>query len=121
MSKQSALIELRDKLRQFAKERDWEQFHNPKNLVMALSGEMGELCELFQWLTPEESIELPKSAKGERLEEELADLFLYLIRLADVLDIDLIKASEAKMEKNARNYPIEQAYGNRTKYTEFKK
>lgn len=93
-------------LRQFAKARDWEAFHTPKNLVMAMSVEMAELLEHFQWLTSAESVEL--SADPERkqaVEEEMADVLLYLLRLADVLHVDLDAAMRAKLIKNAQKYP----------------
>ena len=100
-------------------ERDWEQFHSPKNLAMALTGEVGELTEIFQWLTPAESAAVmndPVSAGQVR--DELADVFAYLIRLADVLGVDLEQAFADKMVKNARKYPVETSRGSATKYTE---
>ena len=115
----SQIKELQLKLAEFAKERDWEQFHTPKNLTMALSGEVGELTEIFQWLTDEQSFNL-NNKQTSALNEELADVFLYLIRLADVTGVDLLKASEEKLQKNALKYPIEKCFGNAKKYTEFK-
>ena len=104
------------RLRTFARERDWEQFHTPKNLAMALSVEAGELMELFQWLTPEESRAVADDPAGaRRLQEELADVLIYLVRLADVLGVDLEEAVEAKLQTNAGKYPIHLAYGNATK------
>jgi len=108
---------IQEKLRAFAKERDWEKFHSPKNLAMALSAESGELLEIFQWLTDEQSkaiIADPKEKK--RVEEELADVFLYLLRLADQLGIDLMQAAESKMALNAEKYPIATSKGSATKY-----
>ncbi|KQY31428.1 nucleotide pyrophosphohydrolase [Nocardia sp. Root136] len=104
----------------FAAEREWERFHTPKNLVMALMGEAGELSELFQWLTPEESaaVGTDPTLRG-RVEDEVADVFIYLLRLADVLDIDLVGAVENKMQKNASRYRVDLARGVATKYTEF--
>ena len=102
----------------FVNERDWQPFQSPKNLVMALTGEVGELVEHLQWLTQEESGELSIEQKSE-VSDEMADVFIYLIRLADKLDIDLISAAEQKLEKNRIKYPIEKAKGNQTKYTKL--
>lgn len=95
---------LRDALRAFAAERDWERFHLPKNLAMALIVEAAELVEHFQWLTAEESASLAPH-KLDEVGEEIADVLLYLVRLADVLGIDPVDAARAKMVKNARKYP----------------
>ncbi|WP_067565298.1 nucleotide pyrophosphohydrolase [Nocardia acidivorans] len=104
----------------FAARREWERFHTPKNLVMAMTGEMGELSELFQWLTAEESSAICQNDhRRERVEEEVADIFIYLLRLADVLDIDLAAAVEAKVEKNEQRYPAEAVKGRAVKYTEI--
>jgi dCTP diphosphatase len=104
------------RLRAFAQERDWGQFHTPKNLAMALSVESGELLELFQWLSPEASRGVTDAPAGaERVQEELADVLIYLVRLADVLDVDLEAAVEAKLKVNAHKYPIDLAYGKATK------
>lgn len=103
-------------LRQFADERDWAQFHTPKNLVMALVGEVGELVEHFQWLTPDESAEVindATSAKG--IADEMADVFIYLVRLSDVLGIDLLDAARTKLEANARRYPADRVRGSADK------
>ena len=102
-------------VRAFAAARDWEQFHTPKNLAMALAGEAGELLEIFQWLTAEESERVDRHRAGE----ELADVMIYAIRMADVLDIDLAAAIWAKLEKNAERYPVGKAKGNATKYTKL--
>ena len=102
----------------FVNEREWQPFQTPKNLAMALTGEVGELVEHFQWLTQEESSELSTEQKSEVI-DEMADVFIYLIRLADKLDIDLISAAEQKLEKNRVKYPIEKAKGNQTKYTKL--
>src|ERR1700730_17715748 len=91
-----ALMRLRDRLRDFAAARDWNQFHSPKNLAIALSVEAGELLEHFQWLSDKESLTAPPSKVGE-IEKEMADVLLYLIRLADVLNVDLIQAAERKI------------------------
>jgi len=109
-------------LRQFAEERDWQQFHSPKNLVMALSGEVGELTEIFQWMTEADShaaASSPKTAKAVR--DELADVALYLIRLADALGVDLNEAVANKLASNAAKYPIEVSRGVSTKYDQLPK
>lgn len=107
-------------LRQFAQEREWQQFHSPKNLVMALSGEVGELTEIFQWMTEAGSHSAasnPKTASAVR--DELADVALYLIRLADVLDVDLNAAIASKLASNAAKYPVEASRGVSTKYDQL--
>ena len=110
------LAGLRDALRRFAAERDWEQFHTPRNLATALSVEAAELLEPFQWLTDEQSCGLaPQTLASVR--EEMADVLLYLVRLADVLDVDLLAAARDKMVLNAQKYPIDKARGNSRKYT----
>lgn len=112
--------DLQDTLAQFARERDWEQFHIPKNLAMALAGEAGEVLELFQWLTPEQSSAFTGQADGSQaLREELADVFAYLLRLADVTGVDLEEALAEKIELNRRRYPVELAYGRAEKYTKL--
>ena len=98
------LDDLRDRLREFARARDWEPFHTPKNLSVALLVEAAELAEIFQWLTPEQSAALT-SGQREHAAQELADVLIYLTRLADVLDIPLLDAAETKIEMNARKYP----------------
>ena len=110
--------ELRQQLRTFAAERDWQQFHTPKNLAMALSVEAAELLEHFQWLGDEASRTLAAPAKSA-VAEELADVLLYLVRLADVLGLDLIAAARAKLARNAERYPVEKARGSSRKYTEL--
>ncbi|MBI3817743.1 MAG: nucleotide pyrophosphohydrolase [Planctomycetes bacterium] len=114
----SAFTHLRDSLRKFAAEREWDQFHSPKNLASALAVESGELLEHFQWLTEEESRRL-SIEKREKVREEMADVLLYLVRLADKLDADLIEDATRKIESNARKYPIEKARGTHRKYTEL--
>ena len=112
------LTALRDALRTFASDRDWDQFHSPKNLAAALSVESGELLEHFQWLKDEESLNLPDTAR-QAVAEEMADVLLYLVRLADKLDIDLVETARRKIELNAKRYPIELARGNATKHTKL--
>ncbi len=109
------LHEIRDRLRAFAAERDWERFHTPKNLAMALAGETGEVLEHFQWLTPEQSRSLDPRTHSE-VAMELADVLCYLVRLADVLDIDLADATRRKLEINAERYPADKARGRADKY-----
>lgn len=111
----STLEDLRAKLADFAAERDWDQFHNPKNLAMAVAGEVGELVEHFQWLTPEQAASLPDETR-EAVALEAADVLLFLLRLCDKLDIDLAAAAERKLELNARKYPVEKSRGVATKY-----
>ena len=101
---------LRLKLERFAAERDWDQFHNPKNLTMAMAAEVGELLEHFQWLTFEEAAHLPAVTRDE-VALEAADVFLFLLRLCDKLDIDLAAAAERKLELNAHKYPVDKARG----------
>ena len=110
-----ALTELRDAMRRFAAERDWDRFHTPKNLAMALSGEAGELIEHFQWLTAEESASLPAPVRDE-VALEMADVLLYLVRLGDVLGIDLAEAARRKIAINAQRYPVERVRGRAVKY-----
>ncbi len=114
----ATLAGLRDALRRFAAARDWEQFHTPKNLAMALAVEAAELLEHFQWLTPEESARLDARRK-RAVEAEIADVLLYLTRLADMLDIDPLAAARRKIRVNARKYPVRRAKGNARKYNEF--
>ncbi len=112
------LGDLKDSLRRFAAERDWDQFHSPKNLAMALSVEVAELVEHFQWLTEEESRKLPEDVTAEA-SEELADILIYLVRIADKLGIDLLEAAEAKVRENERKYPAEKVRGSARKYTRY--
>lgn len=110
---------LQHTLREFARERDWEQFHSPKNLSMALTVEASELQEIFQWLTEEQSQQLDAEQR-QHAGEELADVLLYLCRLADVLNIDLACAAQDKLLLNARKYPVERVYGSANKYKQDK-
>lgn len=119
-SSETSLIDvtaLSKALAEFASERDWDQFHSPKNLVMALTGEVGELTEIFQWLTEDASRAVatnPDTAMAVR--DELADVTLYLVRLADVLGVDLNEAVTRKLKQNADKYPVDKAQGNHRKY-----
>ena len=110
--------DLVEALRSFAAERDWDQYHCPKNLAAALSVEAGEVLEHFQWLNEQESLSLSDEARDE-IALELADVFLYLLRLADKLDIDLIKSAHRKLAINAQKYPVERSRGSSKKYTEL--
>lgn len=110
-----ALTELRLALRRFADERDWAPYHTPKNLAMALSGEAGELIEHFQWLSAEQSVTLDEATR-EAVALEMADVLLYLIRLSDVLGVDLADAARRKMQINAGSYPVDKARGRADKY-----
>ena len=112
------LTSLAAKLREFAAERHWDQFHSPKNLASALSVEAAELLEHFQWLTEEGSRNLP-TEKRESVAQEAADVLLYLIQLADKLGIDLISAAERKLEINRLKYPVDAVRGTSRKYTEL--
>ena len=109
---------IQQRLREFAAERNWEQFHSPKNLVMALSVEVSELMEHFQWLTEEQSQSLPPETL-QQVGEEIADVLLYLIRLSDRLNIDLSEAIANKMKKNEMRYPPEKVKGSAKKYNEY--
>ncbi|MES2714644.1 MAG: nucleotide pyrophosphohydrolase [Pseudomonadota bacterium] len=107
-------------LADFARERDWEQFHSPKNLVMALTGEVGELAEVFQWMSEDASKDAardPRTAQSVR--HELADVLLYLVRVADVLGVDLNAAAAEKLRLNTEKYPVGSARGNSRKYTDL--
>jgi dCTP diphosphatase len=109
---------LRERLQHFARERDWDQFHSPKNLSMALMVEAAELMEHFQWLTEEQSKHLPPE-KLKEVEHELADILIYLTRLADKLNVDLLAAAQSKMDLNEKKYPAETVRGSARKYTEY--
>jgi dCTP diphosphatase len=115
---ESELTKLRDALRQFADERDWEQFHSPKNLAAALSVEASELLEHFQWLSEDESKNLSAESR-HAVSLEAADVLLYLVRLSDKLNIDLIASAQEKMLLNAKKYPVEKARGSSKKYDEL--
>jgi NTP pyrophosphatase (non-canonical NTP hydrolase) len=110
--------DLMRELREFAKERDWEQFHSPKNLAMAIVVEAAEIVEHFQWLTEEQSKNLPPD-KLEEIKEEIADVMIFLTNLADKLGIDPLEAAKDKIEKNKRKYPVEKAKGSAKKYNEL--
>ena len=109
--------ELKRKLRDFATKRDWDQFHSPKNLAMALSVEVAELVEHFQWLTEEQSY-IKDPEKLEEIKQEIGDILIYLTRLSDKLGIDLLEAAKDKIKINDKKYPVELSKGNARKYDE---
>jgi NTP pyrophosphatase (non-canonical NTP hydrolase) len=117
-SDSDALQKLRVALRNFAAERDWDQFHSPKNLAIALNVEAAELLEHFQWLSDADSNDLPPGTRAG-VREELADVLLYLVRLADKLNIDLASAAAEKIQINSAKYPVEKARGTNKKYTDL--
>jgi dCTP diphosphatase len=110
--------DLRDTIRAFIEERDWEQFHSPKNLAMALSVEVAEITEHFQWLTEEQSRNLSPEKLAE-IREEIGDVMIYLTELAEKLGIDPVEAARAKVEINSRKYPAALVRGRASKYTEY--
>ena len=115
MGADDRLGKLSAELAEFVDERDWGQFHNPKNLAMALAAEAGELLEHFQWLTETEAGSLG-SAQRQEVAMEMADILMYLLRLADRLEVDLLTAAREKLELNRQKYPVEKARGRATKY-----
>jgi NTP pyrophosphatase (non-canonical NTP hydrolase) len=110
--------ELAKELQRFADEREWEQFHTPKNLAMALSVEASELLEIFQWLTPEQSRSLSPAAR-QRVSEEVGDVLNYLIRMCDLLELDPFECAWKKLELNRVKYPAEKVRGSAAKYTDY--
>jgi len=116
-SSASLLLNIQQKLRNFAEDRNWDQFHSPKNLSMALAAETAELLEIFQWLTEEQSKEIINSEKDlAQVKEEIADVYIYLVRLADKLHIDIEKEVLAKIALNEKKYPVGLSKDNATKY-----
>lgn len=113
-----SLDRLNERLLRFARERDWEQFHSPKNLVMALAGECGELIEHFQWLSEAQSADLPPE-KRQAVAEEMADILIYLIRLAERLGVDLIAAAYDKIAINEARYPAHKVRGDARRASEY--
>lgn len=116
--KQDTLAKLSERLLQFAREREWEQFHAPKNLALSLMIEAAELAEHFQWKTTEESEQLSAEQKHEAA-LEMADVFIYLIRLAQRMDIDLLQATLEKIEYNEQRYPADKVRGDSRKYNQY--
>ncbi|HBM16086.1 MAG TPA: nucleotide pyrophosphohydrolase [Lentisphaeria bacterium] len=113
------LDSLKQKIEHFAREREWEQYHSPKNLSMALAVEAAELIEEFQWLTEKESRNLSEE-KLQKVKDEIGDIFIYLLRISGVLDIDIIEAGHAKFKKNEIKYPVDKCKGSSRKYDEYK-
>jgi len=113
-----SLLNLRDALRKFSAEREWEKFHSPKNLAIALSVEAAELLEHFQWISDADSADMAPATRT-KVGEELADVLIYLVQLADKLDVDLTKAANEKLQQNAEKYPVEKARGSSKKYSEL--
>jgi len=114
-----SLTNLHNKIVNFREERDWSQFHTPKDLAISISIEASELLECFQWKNEKAVKEYLDSEKSTEIDEEMADVLIYLIGLSDILGVDLIKAANDKLDKNAKKYPTEKAKGNAKKYTEF--
>jgi len=114
----SSIAYLAERLRQFAAEREWDQFHSPKNLAMAVTSEAGELSAEFQWLTEPES-RSPTPEQLARIRSECADVLIYLVRLADKLNIDLIAGAHEKIDENERKYPADKVRGSAKKYTDY--
>jgi len=114
----NSLESLRDRLREFAQVRDWDQYHTPKNLSMALIAEAAELIEHFQWVDGNQSHVLAEKTR-QSVEEELADILIYLVRISDKLEIDLYDSVERKIEINEKKYPAEKVRGSAKKYTEY--
>ncbi len=114
------LQEIKDRVLAFARERDWEQFHSPKNLSMAIAAEAAELMEHFLWQSPEDSLKDMEAEKlRAKVEEELADVFIFAIEFANITGMDIAAIIEAKMAQNAQKYPVEKAKGRSVKYTEL--
>lgn len=113
------LSALQQKVDQFAKERDWEKFHTPKNLSMALAVEASELMEIFQWRDGQENVSSLTEKTREAISHEVADVFIYLLRFCSVTGIDLLAAAEKKLELNARKYPADLVMGKSNKYSEY--
>ncbi|GLK91052.1 nucleotide pyrophosphohydrolase [Pseudomonas turukhanskensis] len=107
-------------LQQFADDRDWQQFHSPKNLILALTGEVGELCEVFQWMSDADSLSAATHPDiGQAVKDELADVLMYLVRLSSVLGVDLNEAVTHKFASNGQKYPVDKARSNSKKYDRF--
>ncbi|HBO0353838.1 TPA: nucleotide pyrophosphohydrolase [Pseudomonas aeruginosa] len=112
--------QLAEKLEQFANDRNWAQFHSPKNLAMALSGEVGELTEIFQWMTEDASKEAARNPEtAQAVKDELADVLMYVVRLASTLGVDLNAAVQQKLKVNGEKYPVEKAWNTSKKYNQI--
>ncbi|MNO72069.1 MazG nucleotide pyrophosphohydrolase domain protein [compost metagenome] len=111
------VVKLAASLQRFADDRDWHQFHSPKNLILALTGEVGELCEIFQWMSDADSISAATDPEiGQAVKDELADVLMYLVRLSSVLGVDLNEAVTQKLASNGQKYPVDKARSNSKKY-----
>jgi NTP pyrophosphatase (non-canonical NTP hydrolase) len=119
MSEHLDLTKLKNQIADFAKEREWEKFHSPKNIAMALTVEASELMELFQWMTEEESRNLSDPEKLKNVGREISDVLIYTVRLAALLGIDIPKVLETKMVENAKKYPVEKSRGHSKKYDQL--
>lgn len=113
-----SLLALIGRINSFVEERDWVQFHSPKNLAMAMIVEAGEVVEHFQWMSEQESRNLDEATK-EKVGQELSDTLVYLLRIAEVCGIDLIEAANKKIDLNAQKYPVEKCKGSNAKYTDY--
>ncbi len=117
---ETSFAEIKAKILAFAKERDWEQFHSPKNLTMAIATEASELMEHFLWETTDSSSEIVERPElRAKVEEELSDVIIYALEFANIAKIDVAAAIESKMAQNAQKYPIDKAFGRSTKYTDL--
>lgn len=121
MARSKSIEDLQKKVVKFRDDRDWKQFHTPKDLSMSIAIEAAELMECFQWKTKEDVEKYINSEKSEEISEEMADILVYLLNLADVLNIDILKSAYNKLEKNAAKYPVEKAKSNAKKYTELER
>jgi dCTP diphosphatase len=120
MTQEDSIASLQARIQTFSEERDWDQFHTPKNLIMAATAEMGELAEVLQWKNDEEAAEFLKSEYGrERISEEIADVAIYLIRLCQKLDLNFIEILSIKISQNEMKYPVDKSKGSAKKYTDL--
>jgi NTP pyrophosphatase (non-canonical NTP hydrolase) len=110
------MLELKTQIKEFTRERDWEQYHAPKNLAMALSAEVAEIVEIFQWKKPEDQL---REEEQEALRQEIGDVLIYLIELADKFEIDIVEAAKHKLTLNQNKYPADLVRGKADKYTEY--
>jgi dCTP diphosphatase len=121
MSSSQSFEQVDQRIQEFSHLRNWDQFHQPKNLILAAMGELGELAEILQWKTDSEVIEYLTTIDGKkRISEEIADVVIYLIRLCQTQKIDLLEAITGKLNVNEINYPLEKSKGSSAKYNEFK-
>ncbi len=120
MTQEDSIAALQGRIKTFSEERDWDQFHTPKNLIMAATAEMGELAEVLQWKSDEEAAEFLKSQYGrDRISEEIADVAIYLIRLCQKLDLNFVEILSEKISQNDEKYPIDKSKGTSKKYTDL--